>query len=253
MLARVKKSLFDLLRGHVEDAVVVDLFAGTGAIGLEAISRGAARCVMVEQDRRMARVLKQNIEELGVGERAEVVVGDALGPAVFVRAPARVHLVFMDPPFELVGSASGWESVRSQASRLLPRLDETGYMVLRTPWPMVVWEPVAGGAGAGASPEMARRKRREPRGAWKRDLGRGRGSDLGPERGEERGGGPARGPEARGRGRAEDAEAESAAGAVDRPALVEASLAIDGAVGPETHVFGRMAFHVYMRERDVRG
>src|ERR1051326_7140833 len=76
---RVKESLFGLMRGHCEGANVFDGFAGTGAIGLEAISRGAARCVFVEKDRDAAAMLRQNIDSLGAAERSELIIGDALG------------------------------------------------------------------------------------------------------------------------------------------------------------------------------
>ncbi len=63
---RVKESLFGLLRGHCEGARVLDCFAGSGAFGLEMISRGAAQVVMVERDRAVARILQANIDTLGV-------------------------------------------------------------------------------------------------------------------------------------------------------------------------------------------
>src|ERR1044071_7748596 len=77
---RVKVSLFGLLRGHCEGATVFDGFAGTGAIGLEAVSRGAASCVFVEKDRAAAAMLRQNIDSLGASDRCELFIGDALGP-----------------------------------------------------------------------------------------------------------------------------------------------------------------------------
>src|SRR5215475_7819068 len=76
---RVKESLFGLLRGHCEGAQVFDGFAGTGALGLEAISRGAGRCVFVEKDKGAAELLRRNIEALGAGDRCELILGDALG------------------------------------------------------------------------------------------------------------------------------------------------------------------------------
>ena len=77
---RVKSSVFQILRGHFEGEAVFDGFAGTGAIGLEAASLGASRVVMVERDKRVAMVCEKNVETLGIGDRCEVVRGDALGP-----------------------------------------------------------------------------------------------------------------------------------------------------------------------------
>ncbi len=132
---RVKESLFSILRGHVEGAEVFDGFAGTGAIGLEAVSRGAARCVFVEKDRAAGAMLRQNVEMLGAQDRCEVVVGDALGPGALSRCPRPAKLVFLDPPYPLVQDAVGWKRVRAQAERLAELLADDGYLILRTPWP----------------------------------------------------------------------------------------------------------------------
>lgn len=106
---RARQALFDTLTGgrfdiDLNDAVVLDLFAGTGALGLEALSRGAARAVFVEKDRAALAVLNRNIAHLKAGDRALVLVQDAteLG-----RARTRAALVLMDPPYRqgLVGPA----------------------------------------------------------------------------------------------------------------------------------------------------
>ena len=98
---RVRESLFDiLLHGGLsrplEGAHVVDLFAGTGALGLEALSRGAASLTAVESESDVRGVLRANIEALGCADRATVVAGDAtrLPPAVAV-----CHLALLDPPY----------------------------------------------------------------------------------------------------------------------------------------------------------
>lgn len=98
---RVREAVFDLCeaRGLVEGAEVLDLFAGSGALGIEALSRGAASCVFVEADRRAARVIEANLEKLGLARapRARVVVADALGYAA--GAAHRFDLAFVDPPY----------------------------------------------------------------------------------------------------------------------------------------------------------
>jgi 16S rRNA (guanine966-N2)-methyltransferase len=133
---RVRESLFSILRGHFEGQSVLDAFAGTGTVGLEALSRGAARCVFVERDRASAEGLRRNIEALEVSERCEVVVGDSLGAGALARCPDPVHIVFMDPPYALTREIAGLARVAAQAAKLGERLDETGFLVLRTPWPM---------------------------------------------------------------------------------------------------------------------
>lgn len=132
---RVKESLFSILRGNCEGAMVLDAFAGTGAIGLEALSRGAASVVFVEKDRRSGDMLEKNIELLGVQDECTIVRGDALGPAALARCPNPVDMVFMDPPYPVVLDPARWPQVQRQLSRFIDLLSESGYAILRTPWP----------------------------------------------------------------------------------------------------------------------
>lgn len=142
---RVKESVFSILRGHVEGALVADLFAGTGTVGLEAISRGAAECVFVEKRREVARVLEANIEMLGAGSRAQVVTGDALGVGAISRVAPGTHLIFMDPPYVMMEEGSQRRRALHAASKLVERLDESGYLLLRTPWPLRERHPTGEG------------------------------------------------------------------------------------------------------------
>ncbi|MBI5369226.1 MAG: 16S rRNA (guanine(966)-N(2))-methyltransferase RsmD [Planctomycetes bacterium] len=101
-LARVRTSLFDILTPALADARVVDLFAGTGSVGLEAVSRGAASCLFVELDPECAAVLRRNIARLRFGARAPVLLGDALAWRPAAGDPP-LDLVFVDPPYRLYG------------------------------------------------------------------------------------------------------------------------------------------------------
>lgn len=138
MPAMVKEALFTLLRGHYDDAGVLDLFAGSGAVGLEAVSRGARECVFVEKERGSARVITDNIAELGVEDRCRVITGDALGASIIASAPRPLHLVFMDPPYAMMENEIARGRVFAQATRLIRLLDDDGFLVLRTPWPMIL-------------------------------------------------------------------------------------------------------------------
>lgn len=97
---RVRETLFNWLGMATPGARVLDLFAGTGALGLEALSRGAAEATLVERDARVARALSDNLATLGI-DAAEVVVADAAG--YLEAGPASTQppfsLVFLDPPF----------------------------------------------------------------------------------------------------------------------------------------------------------
>lgn len=99
---RVREAVFNSLvsLGVVDGARVVDLFAGTGAMGIEALSRGAAHCRFVERDRRAVAVLKDNLRNLGLEARATVVTADA---TVDVRSMPAADLALVDPPYEFAG------------------------------------------------------------------------------------------------------------------------------------------------------
>ena len=96
---RVRESLFNILSGLgvIEGARVLDLFAGTGALGLEALSRGAAEAVFVENGRVAQRILRENIALCRVGDRARVLARDARKTGANPEAP--FTLVFLDPPY----------------------------------------------------------------------------------------------------------------------------------------------------------
>nr|WP_123690330.1 16S rRNA (guanine(966)-N(2))-methyltransferase RsmD [Stella humosa] len=97
----------------LQDAVVLDAFAGTGALGLEALSRGAARATFIEKDRAVLDLLRLNADRLGETARTHIIAGDATRPPP---APQPADIVFLDPPYGegLVDaalaalSAAGW-------------------------------------------------------------------------------------------------------------------------------------------------
>ena len=95
---RVREAIFNSLgsAGLLDGALVADLFAGSGAIGIEALSRGAERCVFVERDRTALRALDDNIDNLDLGDRSKVLASDAMS----VAAGLDVDIVFADPPYD---------------------------------------------------------------------------------------------------------------------------------------------------------
>ena len=96
----VKESIFSMIRGSVEGGVVLDLFAGTGNLGLEALSQGAKKAVFVEKGKAPLKALARNIGLCGFQDRAEVISMDAEGALkVLMRRAEKVDLVFIDPPY----------------------------------------------------------------------------------------------------------------------------------------------------------
>ncbi len=98
ILARVKKSLFDILRPRLAGCRFLDLYAGTGAVGLEALSRGAEFVAFVENDSRAIALLKENSETLGFAAKAAVVRADSTADLSFLQK--RFDLIFLGPPYK---------------------------------------------------------------------------------------------------------------------------------------------------------
>ena len=94
---RVKESLFNILGGEVVDALFLDLFAGTGSVGIEALSRGARRAVFVERNRRAIETIKENLKTTGLAAQAEVIRADVF--RFLAREPAQqFDLIYIAPP-----------------------------------------------------------------------------------------------------------------------------------------------------------
>jgi 16S rRNA (guanine(966)-N(2))-methyltransferase RsmD len=114
---RVREAIFSALGDRVEGAAVLDLYCGTGALAIEALSRGAARAVLVDRDVRPAL---GNVERLGLRDRAELVRADAerwLADPTSGGGGARFDLVFVDAPYKLAGRVA--QSLNSHLPRLL--------------------------------------------------------------------------------------------------------------------------------------
>lgn len=129
---RVREAIFNSLgsAGVLDGAIVADLFAGSGAVGIEALSRGAARCVFVERDRNALRSLDDNLDALDLRDRSRVVTADVLS----VLSGIDADIVFADPPYdfdrwdELLDRVSADIVVAESGARIEPR---TGWTVTR--------------------------------------------------------------------------------------------------------------------------
>lgn len=113
---RVREAVFNSLGslGVVDEARVLDLFAGTGAMGIEALSRGAHHSTFVERSREVAMVIDQNLATTGLTDRASVIVSDV---GAFLRSNHEAHdLVFADPPYVF----GEWRELALQVERIAP-------------------------------------------------------------------------------------------------------------------------------------
>jgi len=94
---RLRETLFDILAPRIEGATFLDAYAGTGAIGMEALSRGAGHAVFLERNRAALEAIRQNLASLGIEARATVVAG----PVLVTLPKYRADIVFLDPPYDL--------------------------------------------------------------------------------------------------------------------------------------------------------
>ncbi|MBQ8151590.1 MAG: 16S rRNA (guanine(966)-N(2))-methyltransferase RsmD [Firmicutes bacterium] len=94
---KAKEALFSILTNDIWGARVLDLFAGTGSLGIEALSRGASECVFADQSRESIRIIKNNIAHCGAGEKSVVVTGDFRRVLMSQRKP--FDIILLDPPY----------------------------------------------------------------------------------------------------------------------------------------------------------
>ncbi|MBN8223481.1 MAG: 16S rRNA (guanine(966)-N(2))-methyltransferase RsmD [Xanthomonadales bacterium] len=124
---RVRETLFNWLQPALSGALVLDLFAGSGALGMEAISRGAARAVLVERDPVQAAGLRSVVQRLDAGAQAEVVQDDALR---WLQRPGAAagpfDIAFLDPPF----AGDLWDAAMRA---LLPHLAPSAWLYVESP------------------------------------------------------------------------------------------------------------------------
>ncbi len=138
MLDRVREALFSTLGSELVGARVLDLFAGTGSLGLEALSRGAASARLIERDRKAVGILRENVEALGLSDRARIVARDALDPSGWGtegNGPLEPYeIVFLDPPYSCLEEPASRRRVITTLVRLVEeRLAPGGVLVFHAP------------------------------------------------------------------------------------------------------------------------
>lgn len=96
---RIKETLFNMLQYDLADCTFLDLFAGSGGIGIEALSRGAGQAVFVEQNPKAAEIVRENLEAVRLSDKALVMNCDALTALKRLEGKYRFDYIFMDPPY----------------------------------------------------------------------------------------------------------------------------------------------------------
>lgn len=134
MLDRVRESVFSTIGERVIDARVLDLFAGTGSLGLEALSRGALEARLVERDPRVLDLLRRNVDDLALEDRVEIVAADALATRSWGPADARYELVFFDSPYPMLETGKTRTGIFTAIETLIAkRMAEGGLLVFHAP------------------------------------------------------------------------------------------------------------------------
>lgn len=97
---RIKETLFNMLSPYLADCRFLDIFSGSGAIGIEALSRGAESCVFVENNREALKCIRENLEFTHLADRATIFGRDAKSSLLSLKGQEPFSIVFMDPPYE---------------------------------------------------------------------------------------------------------------------------------------------------------
>ena len=120
---KVKESLFSAIQFDIEGRRVLDLFAGSGQLGIEALSRGASGCVFVDKNTEAVKIIRRNLQNTGLSSAAQVLGTDAL--SYLTRPGDRFDLVFLDPPYAA-------ELLLPALNKVAPLVNDGGIIVCET-------------------------------------------------------------------------------------------------------------------------
>lgn len=123
---RVKESLFAMIQNHIKDSVFLDLFAGSGQIGIEAISNGANTCYFIDNNKEVIKVLNQNISNLNIKKNSKIILSDwKKSLNEFANQDIKFDLIYVDPPYDY----NVYEKILEKVSTL-NLLNENGLIIL---------------------------------------------------------------------------------------------------------------------------
>ena len=127
-LDRVKESLFNIIQPEIEDSIVLDLFAGSGAIGIELISRGSKKAYFCEKSHMAAKMIKQNLEKTRFTDKAELLEQDyKKALASYHQRNIKFDIIFIDPPYKLDIAVKAVQEIIS-----LELLKKDGILIIET-------------------------------------------------------------------------------------------------------------------------
>lgn len=125
MSERIRNAVFNSLTGRLVDANILDAFAGSGGVGIEALSRGAKRCVFIERDHHAAKIIQRNIELLHAEPDAQVISTTVVN-WLSTADPQKFDIIFADPPYH--------DTQLNTVLRLTQLLADDGIMVISLPF-----------------------------------------------------------------------------------------------------------------------
>ena len=120
---KLRETLFNILRPRIEGARVLDGYAGTGAVGIEALSRGAAHVTFVERDRRAARLIASNLAACGIAADYTIHIGDVVTALRHGAVSGPFDVIWLDPPYDMTGVGDALDAAAAA-------LDPAGIVVL---------------------------------------------------------------------------------------------------------------------------
>ena len=126
-LDRVKESLFNIIQNNLRDAVVLDLFAGSGQLGIEALSRGADKAYLCDINRDAVKMIKQNLEKTKLKDKAVVINEDYKKALRTLNTNEKFDIIFIDPPYKEDIAVDSIIDIIHES-----RLEENGIMIIET-------------------------------------------------------------------------------------------------------------------------
>ena len=135
---RIKETLFNMLSPELEDAYFLDLFAGSGQIGLEAVSRGSAYCVFVDNNKKACEVIQDNIDFTKLGSQCKLMNTDCMSALRQLEGKYRFDLIFLDPPYghdfepEILGYLAHSSIVKEHALIIIEADEHTDFSYVDT-------------------------------------------------------------------------------------------------------------------------